>query len=161
MMSNTQTKMTAAEYQAYLLQQRFGKKPKHRNKIVYIFEDGFVSNNKDDSRNHGKVTDRFDSQKEYARWCELRMLERAGQISDLKKQVPFEIHAPFTSSDGAKQRGTYYNADFTYATKDGLAIVEDVKGQDRITGKYLTTSVFNLKWKLLRDKYPQYRFQLY
>lgn len=27
----------------------------------------------------------FDSQKEYARWCELRLLERAGKITNLQR----------------------------------------------------------------------------
>lgn len=33
----------------------------------------------------------FDSKKEFIRWCELRILERAGKISNLKRQVPFEL----------------------------------------------------------------------
>ena len=36
----------------------------------------------------------FDSQKEYRRWCELKLLERAGKISKLKRQVTFELVPP-------------------------------------------------------------------
>ena len=32
-----------------------------------------------------------DSQKEARRWCELRLLERAGKITDLQRQVEFEL----------------------------------------------------------------------
>jgi hypothetical protein len=35
--------------------------------------------------------DIFDSKKEYNRWCNLRLLERAGKISDLKRQITFEL----------------------------------------------------------------------
>ena len=33
----------------------------------------------------------FDSKKEYKRWCELKLLERAGKISDLKRQVKYVL----------------------------------------------------------------------
>lgn len=33
----------------------------------------------------------FDSSKEYRRWCELKLLERAGKVSGLKRQVTFEL----------------------------------------------------------------------
>ena len=32
---------------------------------------------------------KFDSQREYTRWCELKLLQRAGEISDLQRQVKF------------------------------------------------------------------------
>ena len=34
---------------------------------------------------------RFASRKEAARYCELRLLERAGKIQDLTTQVPFVL----------------------------------------------------------------------
>ena len=33
----------------------------------------------------------FDSKAEYTRWCELRLLERAGKISRLRRQVSYEL----------------------------------------------------------------------
>lgn len=36
-------------------------------------------------------TGTFDSKKERERWNELRLLERAGAISDLKRQVTIEL----------------------------------------------------------------------
>ena len=34
---------------------------------------------------------KHDSIKEANRWCELKLLERAGKITDLQRQVPFEL----------------------------------------------------------------------
>lgn len=36
---------------------------------------------------------RFDSQGEANRWCQLRLLERAGEIHDLERQVPIQLTA--------------------------------------------------------------------
>lgn len=64
----------------------------------------------------------FDSQKEYSRWGVLRLLERAGKISDLKRQVSFEL---IPKQKG--ERACSYIADFTY-WQDGKYVVEDCKG---------------------------------
>ena len=64
----------------------------------------------------------FDSQKEYSRWGVLRLLERAGKISDLKRQVSFEL---IPKQNG--ERACSYIADFTY-WQDGKYVVEDCKG---------------------------------
>lgn len=63
-----------------------------------------------------------DSIKEANRWCELKLLERAGVISDLRRQVKFEL-----LPKQGKSRAVHYIADFVYI-KDGKQIVEDVKG---------------------------------
>lgn len=69
----------------------------------------------------------FDSQKEYRRFCELRLLERAGRIADLQRQVKFEL-IPSQRIDGkVVERACVYVADFVY-TEDGKEIVEDTKG---------------------------------
>ena len=64
----------------------------------------------------------FASRKEGKRYQELRLLERAGEIAELRLQVPYELIP--------KQKGeracTYY-ADFVYM-EDGKQIVEDTKG---------------------------------
>ena len=77
----------------------------------------------------------FDSVKEYHRWGCLRLLERAGRISDLKRQVKFEL---IPKQKG--ERACYYMADFTYY-EDGKLVVEDCKGY--------RTDVYRLKKKLL------------
>jgi hypothetical protein len=65
---------------------------------------------------------KHDSIKEANRWCELKLLERAGKISGLQRQVKFEL---LPKQDG--ERAVYYIADFVY-TENGRQVVEDVKG---------------------------------
>lgn len=76
----------------------------------------------------------FASNKEARRYEELRLLERAGEISHLLTQVSFPINV-----NGEKI--CIYRADFTYRTKEGKDIVEDVKG--------VRTPIYKLKKKLL------------
>lgn len=78
---------------------------------------------------------KFDSVKEYHRWGCLRLLERAGKIKDLKRQVSFEL---IPKQNG--ERACNYIADFTYY-EDGKLVVEDCKGYK--------TDVYRLKKKLL------------
>ena len=60
----------------------------------------------------------FASKKEARRYSELKLLERAGKIENLRRQVPYKIVI------AAK-----YVADFVYVDCfDGAEIVEDVKG---------------------------------
>lgn len=69
----------------------------------------------------------FDSVKEYRRWCELSLLERAGTIQNLKRQVKFEL-IPSQWVDGKViERPCTYIADFVY-TENGKMVVEDTKG---------------------------------
>jgi hypothetical protein len=93
--------------------------------------------------NSRKVTapdgQKFDSVKEYHRWGCLRLLERAGRITDLKRQVIFEL---IPKQDG--ERACHYVADFTYI-QDGQLVVEDVKGYKR--GQ--AYSLFSIKRKLM------------
>ena len=80
----------------------------------------------------------FDSLKEYRRFCELRLLERAGAIQDLKRQVEYILIPALREPDTIGKRGGVikgkvierklsYIADFEYY-KDGEKIVEDTKG---------------------------------
>lgn len=56
----------------------------------------------------------FDSKREYQRWCELRLLERAGKINNLQRQVKFEL-LPSQRVDGkVVERACHYVADFAY-----------------------------------------------
>lgn len=71
---------------------------------------------------------RFDSQKEANRYCELKMLERTGAISDLKTQVVFNLIPKQVNENGKSiERRCDYKADFVY-TENGKTVVEDVKG---------------------------------
>ena len=82
-----------------------------------------------------------DSSKEAQRWCELKLLQRAGEISNLQRQVEFELipnqyeSQPRFSKTGALlkdkvtlvERKCSYLADFVYTDKNGATIVEDTK----------------------------------
>lgn len=70
----------------------------------------------------------FDSMKEFGRWKDLQRLLGAGVITDLKRQVKFEL-IPSQKNEFGKviERPVTYVADFVY-TKNGKQIVEDVKG---------------------------------
>ena len=91
----------------------------------------------------------FDSKKEANRYFELKMLERAGKIKELKLQPKFLLQDGF-ERDGKKYRAIFYIADFEYI-KDGKRIVEDVKG--------VRTQTYKLKKKMFLKKYPQVVFK--
>lgn len=83
----------------------------------------------------------FDSKKEAARYIQLKILERAGKISELTLQPRFDLVV-----NGVKCG--FYKADFEYTNieKGTIAhIVEDVKG--------MKTPVYNLKKKLIKAIY--------
>ena len=103
----------------------------------------------------------YDSIKEYRRLKELQLLEKAGKISGVMWQFPLVIQESFAYR-GERIRGITYKADFKYTdTESGETIIEDVKGQDHHTGKYLTSEAFRLKWKLLKQRYPEFNFRLF
>lgn len=73
----------------------------------------------------------FDSKKEAKRYSELLLLEKAGEISDLQRQVKYVlIPAQYAEVNGKRkciERECTYISDFTYI-ENGKLIVEDVKG---------------------------------
>ena len=69
----------------------------------------------------------FDSQKEYRRFCELRLLERAGKVTDLQRQVKFELIPSQRIGGKVVERACTYVADFVYQ-ENGKKVVEDTKG---------------------------------
>lgn len=84
----------------------------------------------------------FDSRKEYLRWCELCLLEKAGQIADLQRQVKYELipaqyeeYERYSTKTGKRlkngircvEKECSYIADFVYR-QDGQTVVEDTKG---------------------------------
>ena len=85
--------------------------------------------------------ERFDSVKEYHRWRQLLLLQHAGIISDLQRQVAFELIPTQWETyerygkngqrlkDGRRrvELAVTYVADFVY-THDGEQVVEDTKG---------------------------------
>lgn len=88
----------------------------------------------------------FDSKAEALRWQELRMLEHAGHIADLQRQVPFVLIKGGRWRNGKAYPKTVYKADFVYTDlHTGEKVVEDVKG--------FITPEYKLKKKLMMDKY--------
>lgn len=93
-------------------------------------------------RNHKVYSDgmMFDSRKEAKRYHELLMLQKAGKIRDLQRQVPFLLLPDQREPDTVGKRGgihmgriierkTLYIADFIYFDCDsGEFTVEDAKG---------------------------------
>lgn len=81
----------------------------------------------------------FDSKREYNRWCELKLAERAGEITELRRQVKFVLIPSQREKvwndkknrfeDGKViEREVSYVADFTYKNRLGFEVVEDSKG---------------------------------
>lgn len=69
----------------------------------------------------------FDSMKEAHRYCELKLMQRAGLISDLRLQVQYEL-IPTQRIDGKlAEKAVNYVADFVYK-QNGQTVVEDTKG---------------------------------
>jgi hypothetical protein len=74
---------------------------------------------------------KFDSKAEAARWQQLRLLEKAGKVRDLTRQV----RVPLIASQGESLLADedrligHYVADFDYWDHDkGCRVTEDVKG---------------------------------
>lgn len=88
----------------------------------------------------------FDSEREATRYINLKFLLKAGEISDLRLQVEYELIPKQLGPDGkmAEKKCTYI-ADFVYKDKDGNEVVEDVKG--------FRTDVYKIKKKLMRYRY--------
>lgn len=90
----------------------------------------------------------FDSEKEFNRFQELKMLERSDIISELQRQVKFEI-----VPKNGNERAAFYVADFVYIKADGKKIIEDVKST--MTKKL---PLYILKRKLVKNIYKDYIF---
>jgi hypothetical protein len=78
---------------------------------------------------------KFDSKAEADRYRELKILLKAGEIGMLELQKEYELNPGGTHS-------VKYVADFVYTTKEGVKIVEDVKG--------FVTAVYRRKRRLMK-----------
>ena len=84
---------------------------------------------------------KFDSKKEGNRYKELKLLEKAGIIDNLKLQVPFEVQPSFKYKNKTI-RAITYKADFVYFNNEkNKMIIEDTKG--------MKTEVYKLKRKMM------------
>lgn len=98
----------------------------------------------------------FDSAKEYRRFCELKLLQRAGKIKDLQRQVKFVLIPTQREPDEIGARGGVkkgkvieqecaYLADFVYVNDKGETVVEDTKG--------FKTKDYIIKRKLMLERH--------
>jgi len=91
----------------------------------------------------------FDSKKEAIRWRELSLLEKAGQITNLERQTPFELIPSQRINGRVVERACAYVADFTY-WQNGKFVVEDTKGyktKDYIIKRKLMLHVHGIRIK--------------
>lgn len=108
--------------------QQGGKRSKYGNKKVTV--DGIT----------------FDSLKEANRWRELKLLVMGKAITNLRRQVKYQLVLSVRQNGKVVQRAINYYADFVYIdTRTGKEVVEDVKGHK--------TEVYKLKKKMMLDKY--------
>lgn len=99
---------------------------KYRNRVCYV---------------KGK---RLDSQREGKAYLGLLWQLEKGEITDLQRQVKFELQ-PHYKMNGKTIRAITYIADFTYYDAEGKFHVIDVKG--------FRTEVYKIKKKLFEFKY--------
>jgi hypothetical protein len=108
----------------------------------------------------------FDSKKEATRWFELQLLQKAGMITDLRRQVKFvliptqySVHERFGKKGQqlkplkkVLEQECSYIADFVYHdVRLGETVVEDVKGyRDPASAGY---AKFVIKRKLMLERY--------
>ena len=97
---------------------------------------------------------KFDSEREAARFGELKVLRAMGKIRDLRLQANFTLVEGYTTIEGKRIKPMVYRADFAYeratepdcnGTVYWLREVEDAKG--------MKTKDYLLKKKLMQDKY--------
>ena len=88
----------------------------------------------------------FASMREARRYCELKMLQKAGLIHGLELQKVYTLIGPQKDKDGKIiKHPVKYIADFVYREKDGTLVVEDAKG--------MKTDVYKIKRKLMLSIY--------
>lgn len=91
---------------------------------------------------HAEKSGGYASRKEHRRANELRLMQRAGLISNLREQVSYELIPAQRGADGKViERACAYVADFVYTDQQGNTIVEDTKG--------MRTDVYRIKRKLM------------
>ena len=88
----------------------------------------------------------FDSRLEYQQFLDLNLLEKAGKISNLQRQVRIKL--------GQNEKGkVHYIADFVYFDNEkNVWVIHDTKGFE--------TPEFKLKLKWLLDTYKGFIFKV-
>lgn len=109
-----------------------------------------MRNNKFNAKKIVYQGEKFDSRKELERWKLLTLLERSGQITELRRQVRYPLQAAYTNGEGKRIREISYIADFVYRPVNEMGtpcdvVVEDTKG--------FRTEMYRLKKKLFEKVY--------
>jgi hypothetical protein len=112
------TRLTIKEYRILTGQQKSEESKQPRIRSTKTTVDGIT----------------FDSKREAERYLELKMAQKAGHISKLRRQVPFSLSVN-------RIHVCVYRADFVYIDREGNEIVEDAKGH--------RTEVYLIKKKLM------------
>lgn len=90
----------------------------------------------------------FDSGREAKRYNELKLLEKAGEIENLSRQVEYVL-IPSQKGETRNERKCSYFADFVYTDKKtGKVVVEDTKGmktKDYIIKRKLMLYIHNIE----------------
>lgn len=93
------------------------------------------------SKYGAKKSGGYDSKKEHSRANELKLMQRAGIISNLREQVKYVLIPTQRDPDGnLLEKECSYYADFVY-NRDGVTVVEDTKG--------VRTPEYKIKRKLM------------
>ena len=107
-----------------------------------------MSKNKFNATRYICGEEKFDSKKEYLRWIQLKKMWEDGEIFMLERQVEFELIPKQVIGGKVAERACKYIADFVYR-KDGVTIVEDIKGYK----KGAAYQLYTIKRKLMLYKY--------
>lgn len=90
----------------------------------------------------------FDSKKEAQLWVRLQNLQRMGVISELQRQVRFEL-VPKQKDE----RAVYYVADYVFKEGDKLVVADCKSSMTKKLPSYI------IKRKLFKFRYPEYEFR--
>jgi hypothetical protein len=89
---------------------------------------------------------KFDSKAEARRYQDLKLLLKAGLISDLVVHPRYLLQEKYVNGNGDKIRAAYYEGDFEYVDcETGKIVTEDVKA--------IETAIFKFKRKLFEKRY--------
>ena len=103
----------------------------------------------------------FDSRKEARRYSELKLLEKAGRIKDLRLQVPFELIPAQREPDQVGKRGgkvkgkvieraVVYKSDFVYLERLDIPFTDEEKWVEVVEDtKGVKTKEYILKRKMM------------
>ena len=130
MLSSGTEHMTAQEYREYLEKENSAKGNKYKNKCLWY--DGLL----------------FQSQKELDDYIDHKRLLQAGEIAGFLWQGVFVL---VEGGNSKKESAVTYRPDVVVLHNDGTYEIREVKGK--------RTKDYNIKRKIIRNKYPNVKFK--